>query len=99
MAVRFAFRRMDALERRHDGPILPPDPAAPPSAPGRARLFQRLAAEQREDIARRRQSLDGAALTGCRALRRDQERLRFYRDQGAAWILSGRKKEGGHLLG
>ncbi len=85
MPVRFAFRRMDAAERRHDGPIPPADSAAPPSGPARARLFQRLAAEQREDISRRRQSLKAPAPADDAALSRDQERLRFYRDQGAAW--------------
>ena len=86
MSVRFAFWRMDAQERRFDGPIPPFDPAAPPSGLARARLFQRLAAEQRLDISRRRQSLKNAALTDNAALRRDQERLRFYRDQGTAWL-------------
>jgi len=85
MPVRFAFRRMDAAERRHDGPIPPADPAAPPSGTARARLFQRLAAEQREDTSRRRQSLKAAIPVDDAILRRDQERLRFYRDQGAAW--------------
>jgi hypothetical protein len=86
MPIRFSFRRMDAQERRFDGPIPPFDPAAPPSGLARARLFQRLAAEQRQDISRRRQSVKNAALTDNSALRRDQERLRFYRDQGTAWM-------------
>jgi hypothetical protein len=86
MPIRLASRRMDAVERRFDGPIPPPDPAAPPSGPARARLFQRLAAEQREDISRRRLALTSAVLAGDRALRLDQERLRFYRDQGTAWM-------------
>ncbi len=86
MSIRFASRRMDALERRFDGPIAPPDPAAPPSGPARARLFQRLAAEQREDISRRRLALPSAVLPGDNGLCRDQERLRYYRDQGAAWM-------------
>lgn len=85
MPVAFAFRRMDAAERRHDGPIPPADPAALPSGPARARLFQRLAAEQREDISRRRQELSAAGLAENARLHRDQGRLRFYRDQGAAW--------------
>ncbi|EME70398.1 hypothetical protein H261_08748 [Paramagnetospirillum caucaseum] len=85
MPVRFSFRRMDAAERRHDGPI---PPAAPPPGAARARLFQRLAAEQREDIARRRQALKAATLAGDTILRRDQGLLRFYRDQGAAWTAS-----------
>ncbi len=86
MPVRFAFRRMDAAERRHDGPIPPTDPAAPPWGAARARLFQRLAAEQREDISHRRRTLTAAILAGDALLRRDQERLRFYRDQGTAWM-------------
>lgn len=85
MPAAFAFRRMDADERRHDGPIPPADPAAPPPGRGRALLFQRLAAEQREDISRRRRSLNAAGLAGDAVLRRDQGLLRFYRDQGAAW--------------
>jgi hypothetical protein len=86
MPIRFASRRRDAVERRFDGPIPPSDPAAQPSGPARARLFQRLAAEQREDISRRRQALTSAVLAGDGVLRRNQERLRFYRDQGAAWM-------------
>lgn len=85
MPIAFAFRRMDAAERRHDGPIPPADPAALPSGPARARLFQRLAADQRDDISRRRHRLTTADLPGDATLRRDQGRLRFYRDQGAAW--------------
>lgn len=88
MPVAFAFRRMDAVERRHDGPIPPADPAAPPSATGRARLFQRLAAEQREDLSRRRRNLKAAGLAGDAVLHRGQGRLRFYRDQGAAWAAA-----------
>ncbi|KIL97455.1 hypothetical protein CCC_00516 [Paramagnetospirillum magnetotacticum MS-1] len=85
MPVRFAFGQMDAAERRHDGPIPPADPAAPPSGRARARLFQRLAAEQREDISRRRQCLTVPTLADDAISPRDQARLRFYRDQGAAW--------------
>jgi hypothetical protein len=83
MPVRFAFRRMDAAERRHDGPIPPLDPAAPPCGAARERLFRRLAAEQREDTARLR--LKAVTPADDAVLRRDQGRLRFYRDQGAAW--------------
>jgi hypothetical protein len=86
MPVRFAFRRMDAQERRFDGPIPPFDPAASRPGTARAKLFQRLAAEQREDISRRRQTLKTATLTDDATLRRDQDRLRFYRDQGTAWM-------------
>lgn len=87
MPIAFAFRRMDAAERRHDGPILPADPAALPSAQARARarLFQRLAAEQREDISHRRRTVTAVVLADDAMLHRDQGRLRFYRDQGAAW--------------
>jgi hypothetical protein len=90
MPIRLASRRMDALERRFDGPVPPSDPAATPSGPARARLFQRLAAEQREDISRRRRELALSALADDRTFRRDQERLRFYRDQGAAWMAPPR---------
>ncbi|ARJ68018.1 hypothetical protein WV31_04360 [Magnetospirillum sp. ME-1] len=85
MPIAFAFRRMDAAERRHDGPIPPADPAALPCGPARARLFQRLAAEQRDDLSRRRRNLKAAVLACDARLDRGQERLRFYRDQGAAW--------------
>jgi hypothetical protein len=85
MPIAFAFRRMDAAERRHNGPILPADPAALPLAQARARLFQRLAAEQREDISHRRRAVTAVVLAGDDVLHRDQGRLRFYRDQGAAW--------------
>ena len=89
MPVRLPFERLDAMERRHDGPIPAADPAAPPSGPARARLFQRLAAEQRDDIARRRLSVAASQAVIDGRLRRHQGRLRFYRDQGAAWAAAG----------
>lgn len=87
MAVACDFPWLDAAERRHDGPIPPLDPAAPPMGLGaaRERLFRRLAGEQREDSARLRLRLKAAGLTGNRDLVRGQGRLRFYRDLGAAW--------------
>ncbi|CAA7613114.1 conserved hypothetical protein [Candidatus Terasakiella magnetica] len=82
-----AFRHRDGLERRYDGPILPADPAlaALPTGPGRARLFQRLAAEQRQDVARRRVRVMAARVLEDEGLRTSAHRLSFYRDQGAAW--------------
>lgn len=85
MPVRHAFRRMDAAERRHDGPIPPFDPASRPSGAARALFFQSLAADQRDDLSRRRCSLPAEGVVGDRILIRDQARLRFYRDQGVAW--------------
>lgn len=85
MAVACDFARLDGEERRHDGPILPFDPAAPSDGAARERLFRRLAGEQREDLARVRRGITAAALAGNRILVRGQGRLRFYRDQGAVW--------------
>lgn len=85
MAVACDFARLDGEERRHDGPILPPDPAVRPDGAARERLFRRLAGDQREDLARVRRGMKAAALAGNRILIRGQGRLRFYRDQGAAW--------------
>lgn len=85
MPVAYDFAWLDAEERRHDGPILPFDSAARPDGAARERLFRRLAGEQREDLARVRRGMKAAALTANQILVRGQGRLRFYRDQGAAW--------------
>jgi hypothetical protein len=82
------FRRLDAAERRHDGPVPPPDPAAPPDRRARARLYQDMARDERDDIARRRLSLSAAAAGDSPALTLRQGRLRFYRDRGAAWMAA-----------
>ncbi|MEW5727038.1 MAG: hypothetical protein AB1918_04355 [Pseudomonadota bacterium] len=54
-----SFGRLDALERRYDGPVPPADPAlaALPPAGARARLFERLAGDDRAAIAVRRARL------------------------------------------
>lgn len=85
LPIRLSFPLLDTVERRHDGPLLPADPAAPPQGATRERLFRWLAAGQRADIARRRLGLTGALVNWNEGLRRDQHRLRFYRDQGAKW--------------
>ena len=88
MPVSHPFRRLDAAERRHDGPIPPTDPAAPPDRRARARLYQDMAEAERNDIARRRQALSAAAAGASPALVVRQGRLRFYRDRGAAWMAA-----------
>ncbi|MGE5515331.1 MAG: hypothetical protein ACM31D_05865 [Bacteroidota bacterium] len=76
----------DALERRYDGPIPPADPAAPPLAAGlRARLFQRLAREAREQVATRRGTMAADAAVTDRWLGRLGHDLGHYRRQGLAW--------------
>ncbi len=68
-------------ERRYDGPVPPSDPAAGSLRPdARALLYQRLAAEQRADLAaRRRRAPEDQALPAGSA------RLRFYRDRAIDW--------------
>lgn len=80
------FAHRDALERRYDGPIPPADPAARlvPTAQ-RARLFQRLAKEVREQAAHRRLRLAGPGVLGDQTLHRLQQDLRLYRSQGMLW--------------
>ncbi|MBI3443839.1 MAG: hypothetical protein HY055_00340 [Magnetospirillum sp.] len=85
MPIRVPFPLLDAEERRHDGPVLCADPAALPSGGARESLFRHLAAEQRRDIAHRRLGLAAVQALGDEGLRRDQRRLRFYRDLGAEW--------------
>lgn len=86
----FALR--DTLERRYDGPIPPADPAHPPLAAAlRARLFQRLAKEVREQTAQRRARLAGAGVLGDEKLHRLQCELLLYRSQGMLWRLAKRK--------
>ncbi|MGE5506453.1 MAG: hypothetical protein ACM31L_18670 [Actinomycetota bacterium] len=72
----------DALERRYDGPVPPADPAAVPgSAAGRARLYDRLAAEARGEIARLRAA---SPVAGGRLARLGRD-LAFYRCHGVGW--------------
>ena len=72
----------DALERRYDGPIPPADPARPPvPATARARLFDRLAAEARQAVARRRLS----SMPTDERLERLARTLGAYRAHGVAW--------------
>lgn len=76
----------DGLERRYDGPIPPADPAAPPlPATQRARLFQRLAGEARQQMARRRAILAATLAPRDPRLLRLGRDLGLYRDQGVAW--------------
>lgn len=88
MPIPFPFRRLDAAERRHDGPIPSSDPAAPPERRARARLYQDMAAAERHDIARRRLTLSATAAGASPALTLRQGRLRFYRDRGTAWMAA-----------
>jgi hypothetical protein len=75
----------DDLERRYDGPIPPVEVPAQSDRAGRERLCRRLAAEQRSAIAGRRLGLSGPGAESDRGLQRAAGRLRWYRDQGAAW--------------
>lgn len=82
------FAQRDTLERRYDGPIPPPDPAAPRCDPaGRARLFQRLAHEARGQMAARRRALAAQTASTDTRLRRLSDDLRLYRVQGLAWRM------------
>lgn len=77
----------DALERRYDGPIPPADPAAclVPAAQ-RARLFQRLAKDVREQAARHRLRLSAPVVLADEKLHRLVRDLGRYRAQGVAWL-------------
>lgn len=76
----------DGLERRYDGPIPPADPAAPPLPTAlRARLFQRLAGEARQQMASRRAGLPAAMAPRDQRLLRLTRDLGLYRQQGVAW--------------
>lgn len=86
MSDRLCLARLDALDRRFDGPVPPFDPAAPPPPLGRARLFQRLAADRRGDIAVRRAGLAAERVTADEALGRAGRHLAYYRHQGVAWL-------------
>ncbi len=88
MAAPSHLTRQDGLERRFDGPVPPDDPADidRPQSAGRARLFQRLAAERRDTIARRRSGLSGLRAPTDRWLQGAVRALEFYRHQGAAWM-------------
>lgn len=87
-----AFDRMDALERRYDGPIPPADPAFPPGPPpaARARLFERMAAETARAAARRRAILAGTQACGDHRLGCLAGSLVYYRNEGL------RSRERGH---
>lgn len=80
------FPDPDLLERRYDGPIPPTDPAAcRASAAGRARLFDRLAAEALRAAAGRRQGLSsGHAATDGRLMGLART-LTACRAHGVAW--------------
>lgn len=80
----------DEIERRYDGPALPFDPARTgrPIAAAREVLFRRLAAEQRQAIARRRAGLSAAESDRDDRLCVAARALRYYRTEGVAW--SGR---------
>lgn len=85
-AHRDALTLRDALERRYDGPIPPADPAARPvAAAQRARLFQRLAHEARQQAAARRARVSASAATRDERLRRLAADLGRYRAHGLAW--------------
>lgn len=77
----------DEMERRYDGPVLPFDPALTgrPVAAARNVLFQRLAAEQRQAIARRRAGLPAVAVATDERLCAAGRSLHYYRTEGAAW--------------
>lgn len=88
MVLAHSLATREALERRYDGPIPPADPANPPRVAGlRARLFQRLAGETREQAAGRRARLPAIAATGDERLGRLGRDLIAYRTQGIAWLL------------
>jgi len=78
------------MERRFDGPVPPFDPALTgrPVAAAREVLFRRLAAEQRQAIARRRAGLSAAESRADERLCLAARTLHYYRTEGAAW--SGR---------
>jgi hypothetical protein len=88
MMIESRFGRAIRLECRFDGPILPSDPThfGQPAASARGVLFQRLAGEQRHALARRRAGLTAAELRADDCLGRAARSLRYYRDQGAAWL-------------
>ncbi len=76
----------DSLERRYDGPIPGADPAPSAAIPAqRARLFQRLAGEAREQAAALRARIGGTAAPRDRRLQRLQRDLAAYRAQEMAW--------------
>jgi len=81
----------DDLERRYDGPVLPFDPALSghPNAAAREVLFRRLAAEQRQAIARRRIGLSAALARTDARLGAAARSLHYYRAEGAAWSRRG----------
>lgn len=80
------FAQRDALERRYDGPIPPADPArVQRDAGARARLFQRMAQEAREQSAARRERLPAHMAAIDPRLRRLGADLRLFRAQGLAW--------------
>ena len=81
------FGRLDALERRYDGPIPPADPAlaALPPAGARARLFERLAGDDRAAIAARRTRLAAADAAGDRWLDALGRSLAVNRAHGLGW--------------
>lgn len=81
------FGRLGALERRYDGPIPPADPAlaALPPAGARARLFERLAGDDRHAIAVRRLRLAASDAARDARLRDLSRSLAFHRVHGLAW--------------
>lgn len=85
------FGRLDALERRYDGPIPPADPAllARPPAGLRARLFDRLAGDNRTTLAARRAGLIAAEVTQDPRLAQLSRTVGFYREQGVGWKETG----------
>lgn len=87
------FASQDALERRHDGPILPDDPAAARFCPlARARLHERLAGEARGAIGLRRVTLAAREVLADARLAELARTLRCYRDDGRRWL--GRDQDG-----
>lgn len=87
MAASVPLPLRDALEYRYDGPIPPADPAARPvPAALRARLFQRLAREAREQAARHRACVSADAAPRDERLRRLVRDLTNYRAHGLAWL-------------
>ncbi|MBI5165071.1 MAG: hypothetical protein HY985_14360 [Magnetospirillum sp.] len=75
------FARLDAAERRWDGPI--PRPAAQDGT-GRRRLFARLAGETRRAVAERRRDRAAAVLRLDRRLEALVHSLAAYRHAAAA---------------